>query len=318
MNAATNRSSPAIELGLLGKQIEVLIKVFTEPSGSYYCNVRNEELPGSEMLTGEGDRRFMAYDSLPGTLNILALGIDAKNLFVELVPFDLAELRSLTLPGGVRIDDKGMWRGKRRLAASLRSGAKVEAEHGPRQLWTIPWKTLSDADLATAIFALDTIDEAGLYIEDASILPPVYESSIASTKPGLQMVQRLDLQFQLIQRQVPMLAIQLTTSLRLGMSLEVSQMLRFETWLNRNPEEAINRTLEDDPSPAGQEKVTSFIAFKMARDVRKAASAEGKEITWKEARSIVRKLLRRLCSQHFPFKRPRPMIWSGFDFYDGP
>ena len=75
------------------------------------------------------------------------------------------------------------------------------------------------------------------------------------------------------------------------MNLELSQMLRFERWLQANPVKAIQDALDRDASPEGQARLAKYIVFKMARDVKNAANQIGKDISWRDARKIVRRAL---------------------------
>ena len=79
--------------------------------------------------------------------------------------------------------------------------------------------------------------------------------------------------------------------MRLEQNLELVQLQRFERWLSRNPVEAIQQALEKDSSPEGMARLTKLITFKMARDVKNAAAQTGRDISWKEARRIVSRMM---------------------------
>lgn len=283
-------------LGLLGQQLLLVLAAFQRPDDRHLCHVRHEELSGADLLAGDGSRRFLVYDSLPGTLNNKAIGIDKKMLFVELTPFDEARIRGeLTLPQGTRIDRGALWRGRRKLASMMRGSPKVEQQHGMRALWTVPWSDLPSDDLQAAIACLDYLDVEGAYMEDTSLEGGVGSISVSSSSAagGQRLEMRLGLQLQLIEVQVPILSVRGEMQTAMKLDLEFTQMLRFEKLLERNAEEAIRSLLEQDSSAEGQQRLASFILFKLARDVKKAAAEKGPEISWSRARQIVRGMMRK-------------------------
>lgn len=294
MTSDEDAPPPANEntLGLLGQQIRLAIGAYRNPVASHYCSVRDGEFTSEELFTGDGERRFLAFDSLPGTVNVKAIGIDAKTLFVELTPFDRERFREIGEPSGVRIDSRGLWRGHRKLAGLDIASSKVAAEHGPRALWTIPWPALSVENLAVVIAVLDSADVSGAYIDDPSMAA---DAPPAAPVMKLTMELRMDLQLRLIQTQVPILSLgnRLENRLELGMHLELQQLQRFETWLEKNPADAIEVFLKNNPGPEGERRVAKMIEFKLARDVKNAAERTGHDIDWPHARKIVRRLLKR-------------------------
>lgn len=283
------------DLGLLGQQIALVLRAYQNPDERHYCRVRDGEFPTSDLFTGNGDRRFLAFDSLPGTVNVKAIGVDAKTIFVELTPFDDDRLAETALPDGIKLNGGGLWHGRHKLAHVALASPKVAAEHGPRALWTIPWSKLSPEDLAVTVAALDRADEAGAYVEEPSDVAHV--APVNSTG-RMRMELRMDLQLRLIQTQVPILSLsnRLENRLEIGMRLELAQLQRFETWLERNPADAIDAYLKTHPGPEGELRVAKMIEFKMARDVKNTAEASGHDIDWSCARRIVRRLLKRCAA----------------------
>jgi hypothetical protein len=299
------------ELGLLGHQINLVINAHSNPQGTYWCDVQQKFLRGEQALgDAKSSRRFLAYDSLPGSVNVMAIGADDKTLFVEVSPYDLEGIASAfaqgVLPAGVRVDAKGIWLGKIKLASASRGSKETEAEHGARTLWTVS-RSLPLEHLAVAITVLDGLDGSNAYqLETAGDeAPGVSAASVPaqSGRPRLEM--RMNLQMELIAKQVPVLAMRLETRTEMRtemraemrtemqLSLEFRQLQRFEQWLSRDPEDAIVHALSTDPSPKGQARVVNFIQFKVARDVKNAAASQGRDIPWSEARQIARKLMRR-------------------------
>ncbi|MDQ7814359.1 MAG: hypothetical protein RDU25_00940 [Patescibacteria group bacterium] len=284
-------------LGLLGQQIMLAITAFrAEPDTVLYCAVRGSYFAAREILTGEGARKFLVYDSLPGALDVKAIGLDQKVLFLELTPFDFERLEEYRdeFPKDVQFRKDGMWCGRRKLAHMGKGPMKPDAEHGMRSLWMIDWSELDQELLGKAIATFDLADSVGAYISDPSAEDDSPDVS-GNTKPSLEL--RMNFQLQLIHEQVPILALQLEhrteqrTEQRLELTLE--QTLRFERWLERNPEEAVEVYLANHPTPQGARHLASLIQFKLARDVKEIARREGRQIDWPEARRIVRKLVHR-------------------------
>lgn len=283
------------QLGLLGAQILLALAAYQRPDERHHCRVRDEDFAGSDLLTGNG-RKFLVYDSLPGDIHNKAIGVDQKTLFIELTPFDEERVEEFApLPQGVILKDQAMWRGKRKLATYIRSSAEVREEHGDRALWMIRQSALSDEDLRAAIACLDHLDQEGVYLQGASEPAPASGLSLGSSGSvgGQRLELRLGLQMDLIQAQVPVLALSAQMKNEQRMSLEIAQMLRFERLLQCNPEEAIQRSLEEDASPAGQETLANFIIFAMARRVKEAAASVGKDVSWSNARRVVRDLMKK-------------------------
>jgi hypothetical protein len=288
------------ELGLLGQQINLVTHAYTSPSGTYWCEVQGVHLTSDQIFgDSKAERRFLVYDSLPGSIHVMAIGIDANNLFVELSPYDPEAVKQTSeeenMPANVRVDKRGIWFGRRKLASVMRGSAKIQAEHGPRVLWTMS-RSLSDEDRQRVIATLDGLDEAGAYeMEQKDSGRDV--GAAPATSGTHRMEIRLGLQMDLIARQVPVLAIRMEgrpeTRTELQQSLEFQQLLRFEAWLQRDPENAIIQALARDPSSEGQARVIKFILFKTARDVKSAAGDSGREIPWSEARKIARNILQR-------------------------
>ncbi len=285
------------DLGLLGKQIMLAITAFgAAPDTALYCAVRDDYFRADELLTGDGRRKFLAYDSLPGSEDIKSIGIDENTLLLELSPCDVETLLTYAdeLPNGVSFRNDGVYLGRRKLAHLAKPKMKPDEIHGTRVLWMIDWPKLGPQELRTVVEVFDLADTVGAYESDLGVDEGVTPVAYGK-KPSLEM--RLGLQFQLIQEQVPILALRIEprdeqrTEQRLELTLE--QTLRFERWLERNPEEAIEEYLANHPTPQGARHLASLIQFKLARDVKKIAEREGKPIDWPEARRIVRKIARR-------------------------
>jgi len=285
------------ELGLLGQQIMLTITAFqAEPETALYCAVRGDYFTASEILTGENERKFLVYDSLPGALDVKAIGLDKKTLFLELTPFDFERLQEYQdeLPEGISFRADGMWCGRRKLAHMGKGPMKPDDEHGIRALWMLNWSELEPELLAKAIETFDLADSVGAYVFDPAVQDDSPSMS-GSKKPAMEL--RMNFQLQLIHEQVPILALRLEprteqrTEQRLELTLE--QTLRFERWLERNPEEAVQAYLASHPTPQGARHLASLIQFKLARDVKTVAKRDGKEISWRQARRIVRKMVNR-------------------------
>ncbi len=282
-------SDPVRTLGLLGQQIKLVLQAFQAPDATLFCAVRNETLPAATALFREEARSFLVFDSMPGSVDVKAIGVDAENLFVELAPLDYMALRGTEVLKGLRMDNRGMWLSRRRLAKLETSSAAVTREHGARVLWTIPWSTLAPSDLERVIQALDAIDDQGAYLES---LPPEENMAPRSAPTSINLVQRMDLQLQLIQTQIPILSAtvrqkqQQTVVMRQDMDLVTCQ--QFESWLRRDPNEAINTYLLRDSSVPGQNRLTKLITFALVRVAREGAAARGETLTWPVARKLVR------------------------------
>jgi len=290
-NAVAVAPSPA-ELGLLGQQLGLALTAYAAPQGSYWCEAQKAHLTGQEVLgDSSARRRFLVYDSLPGSVHVMAIGVDDKALFIELSPYDPEGVKQafaeVTMPDGVRVDTEGMWLGRRRLASITRGSRQVELEHGARVLWTVS-RSLSPEHIAAAIATFDGLDAAGAYEIEVSGMSA---APAASGPPRMEM--RLGLQMELIQKQVPVLAMHTEMRAKMRQGLELQQLFRFEAWLRRDPEDAIVHALSADPSPKGQARVVSFIQFAIARTVKKAAADNGRDIPWSDARKIARKLMSR-------------------------
>ncbi len=283
-------SDPVRTLGLLGRQLKLVLQAFQAPDTTLFCAVRGETTSAATTLFREGERSFLVFDSMPGSVDVKAIGIDAENLFVELAPLDYMALKGAEALKGIRIDSRGIWLGRKRLAKLETSSAAVAREHGARVLWTIPWSTLAPGDLERIIQALDAIDDQGAYLES---LPPDDEMVARSAPTSITLVQRMDLQLQLIQTQIPILSATVrqkqlqTVTMRLDMDLETCQ--QFESWLRRDPNEAINTYLLRDSSVPGQNRLTKLITFALVRVAREGAAARGETLTWPVARRLVRK-----------------------------
>jgi hypothetical protein len=277
-------------LGLLGRQIRLAIATFRERERMHRCDVREGEFAASDLLPNHSKRKHLAYESLPPSVQVKAIGIDAECLFIELGPFDKDRAEEQSLPDGVRLDipAHAMWHGRRKLAHIAYAPPDVREEHRSRWLWMVSWARLPQESLDLAIRTLDQLHEADVYYMSRPAPKP-----IAAPAPRSPMEKRLGMQMELIQEQVPVLSLDTNLGLRQGLSHEFRQLQRFETWLNRNPAEAIQEALESDDSVEGQERLVNFILFKMARDVREAAAQVGKPIEWSEARRIVRKMMQR-------------------------
>lgn len=280
------------EFGLLGAQIALVLHAFRSPEASHRCHVRNEEVAAKDLLPGDTSRRFLTYDSLPGILAVKAIGIDARTLFVELAPYDPMLVKEAELPKGVRVDiaKHSIWHGRIKIASVAYAPDDVAKEHGARWLWMISWSGLTEEEIRIAIRTLDILD-----IENAYEEPSETADAVNGPMDAPRMELRLGFQLQLIQEQVPILAMRMEQSQQLGMRqqqiLTLEQMQRFERWLQRNPEEAIEQALARDSSPEGQFRLVKFILFKVARDVKHAADQVGRPVEWREARRIAKKLL---------------------------
>jgi len=189
----TDRSSFQSSLGLLGLQINLALNAFRAPEESFYCHVRHETLKGNVLLTGDGQRRFLVYDSLPGLAQIKAIGVDKKSLLVELSPFDTGELAEQRWPKGTRIGVNGIWHGQRRLAFVSRTTPDETQEVGPRACWMIDHAKLSAEDLDLAIRLLDFADENGLYLLEASQGQGSPVANDGAPRLELRMTQQLQL-----------------------------------------------------------------------------------------------------------------------------
>jgi|GEM_PF-2721985 len=282
------------ELGLLGKQIILTLTAFRSASDTVlYCAVRDGYFPASEILPGENRRKFLAYDSLPGSSDIKAIGIDANALFLELSPCDVERLREHAdeLPSGVSFRTDGIYLGQRKLAHLAKSKTKPDEIHGIRVLWTIDWPKLKPNQLRMVIEVFDLANTLGAYKsaidgDDVGGAPVAFHK-----KPGLEM--RLGLQFELIQEQVPILALETRLKPEMQLELTIEQTLRFERWLERNPEEAIEEYLANHPTPQGARNLLNLILFKLARDVKTISAHNGKAIDWPEARRIARNIIKK-------------------------
>jgi hypothetical protein len=267
------------------------MQAYDAPLASFACAVRaGDYLPASELLTGEGDRKFLAYDSLPGNEGIKAIGIDKESLFVELAPFDLNDFATSRLPPKVRLETgrrAGIFLGARKLISMHRGSPKIEREHGARVLWMIS-RAMAPEHVRLAIEVLDTLDQYGAYLK-----PEGGGESMSASAASIGVALRLDLQMSLIQAQLPVLALRQGTQLgmRGEMTMELQQLQRFERWLERNPLEAIEAALARDPSPAGQLRLARMIEFKLARDMKKGLEARGRDVSWSEARRLIRSRL---------------------------
>lgn len=284
-------------LGLLGAQVLLAIAAYRRPEDRHHCRVRDESFLGSELVTGNS-RKFLVYDSLPGTVHNKAVGLDKATLFIELTPFDPERLKELpsTLPKGVQFKDGHLWLGKRKLAHCIRSSEKIEEEHSARALWTIRWSALSEESLQIVVATLDQLDQEGAYLDEASDVGTSLSGmslGAGSSAGGQTLELRLGLQMDLIQTQVPVLAIGIGMRTEMQMDIEFAQMLRFEQMLARNAAQAIEQALEKDDSPAGQARVANFILFAMARQVKNAAAEIGHEVSWSKARKVARDLMQR-------------------------
>jgi len=298
-------------LALLGKQLQLALNAYQLPHGQHFCSVRQEKLTGLEILGGSTEpRRFMAFDSLPGSINIKAIGLDEETLFLEITPYDpdgITQAQAeVEMPKGVLIDASGMFYKKRKLATVLRGSREVEKKHGARALWTVS-RSLTPELMDMVIATFDALDISGAYDTCASDDEPNSSESFAvpptgkgKARPEMRLEMRLGLQMELIQTQVPIMALRVEQRLEQRMemrpdmlqTMELRQMQRFEAWLQRDPEDAIIQALTTDPSPNGQKRVADYIQFAMARTVKNAAAADGRELSWRESRKIARKIMR--------------------------
>jgi hypothetical protein len=280
------------EMGLLGLQIQLAVAVFQNRNAEHFCQVRHEVFAGNELLTGDSERQFLVYDCLPGSMHNKAIGLDSKTLFIELTPFDLEAVAESTLPNKVRVTSKAIFYGKRKVASCIQSSEAVAKDKGARALWMVPWQKLDAEQLTTAITCLDILDIDNAYVLE---LDPAEQENApaASSSGGMRLELRLGLQMELIQAQVPVLALQQGLRPELSQNLELLQTLRFERLLEQNGEDAVLEYLARDSSPAGQKRLAGMIIFKLARDVKMAAAASGQVLEWPQARKIVRKLMRK-------------------------
>jgi hypothetical protein len=283
------------ELGLLGQQLRLALAAFDQPLLQHYCAVRQEEHSGHALMGASGEeRRFLEYDALPGSLHVKAIGIDPKTMFIELAPYDAVALREehteSILPKGVRVDGRGVWFGRRKIASVVRSSPAVEAEHGPRALWTIS-RSLPADSLALAIATLDALDVDIFYeiASDKGYSHAYVGPAVGMSGSSQRMEMRLTLDLALEQK--PVLALRQEGRMRteMHMDLELRALQRFERWLASSPKEAIDAALAKDSSPAGQNRLAKMICFKLAGDVKRAADERGRPITWPQAREIVRR-----------------------------
>jgi len=279
-------------LGLLGLQMQLAIASFRERERSHWCHVRQEEIAASDLLPNHAKikRKHLAFESLPPSVHVKAIAVDAECLFLELGPFNKDRAKEQTLPDEVRLDIPGhaMWHGRRKLAHIAYAPPDIREEHRSRWLWMIDWARLPQRSLNLAIETIDRLHEADVY----HVFRPA-PAPVAAPKPHSPMEKRLGMQLELIQEQVPVLSLDPTLRPEQSQRLELRQLQRFETWLSRNPVQAIQEALEADDSVEGQQRLVKFILFKMARDVREAAFQAGKPIEWSEARRIVRKMMYR-------------------------
>lgn len=282
-------------VGVLGAQIRLALNAYREPEALYECRVLKDRVRGDALLPGDQrKRRYLDPERLPQTPMIKGIAVDRFTLFVELAPLDRERLRGASLPNEVRlnVDRHEMWHGRRKLAHIAYAPPDVQRDHGERWLWMIGWSKLPQESLDLAIKTLDLFHEAELF-QGKRPAPPRPQSN-AGPAP---LEKRLGMQLELIQEQVPVLAMRhearLEQAPRLEQQLGLQQLQRFERWLSRNPVQAIQESLEKDDSAEGQARLVKFIEFKMARDVREAARAAGQDIDWSQARRIVRKAMQR-------------------------
>lgn len=283
------------EVGVLGAQIRLALNAYREPEALHECGVLKDRVRGDQLLPGPPKkRRYLDSERLPQTPVVKAIGVDRFCLFVELAPLDRERLREASLPLDVRldIDRHEMWYGRRKLAHIGYATPDIRKEYSDRWLWMIDWSRLPQEGLDVAIKTLDLFHEADLF---QGKRPPPPRPPVPRTPPA-PLERRLGMQIELIQEQVPVLAMRQQARLeqvpRMEQQLGLQQLQRFERWLSRNPVQAIQESLEQDSSPEGQARLVKFIEFKMARDVREAARVAGQDIDWSQARRIVRKMMR--------------------------
>lgn len=296
------RNPPSDELGYLGKQIFLAIEASAHPDQIFHCEIQDKDLSGKELVGDkQNNLRFLTFDSLPGSIHIMAIGLNDEAIFVELSPYDQEEVDQLLqddgAPVGFRVSEKGIFQGKTKLASVTYGSKEVAEEHGDRVLWTIQ-RSLSQEQLHSAIRILDFLDIDVAYRQDEYVDYAQAPSAHGSRGPKLEM--RLALKMDIIQVQVPVLALHQNQELGIHPDqlqiMQLRQLQCFEFWLERDPEGALNAFVERDPSPEGQKQLTRFIQFALARKVKNAAASTGTEIPWKFARKIVRRISSRPAS----------------------
>lgn len=261
-----------------------------------------QKTPCSEMFERQDDRWFVRSDSLPGTLEVLAVAVDADSILIETAPLDnAAVVRILREQKCDVVYSAGQLMVGDTVVAEVADPVKPEELLVARCLWTIPWRQLGTMERLAAVLAADTCYSYGGFTEtEAGKNEDNYNESAAPRKAELQM--RMVLQQTLSMEQRPMLS--LKQEMRPQQKAEQVMTMRTELGLLFSQQQQILKMSEEeleawalrDQSTEGKRKALNTLHFVLAGQIRKALKVvncrgERETLPWKEARLIAWQLI---------------------------
>ncbi len=272
---------PTYEMDLIGKQLLLALRYAEHgfPSDEHFdCEVSGERLRGGNLFVEKKNRHFLRFDSIPGALSIKAIGVTEKKLLLETAELDLSAFRTAIQNFGLSyplmIESTGIV-AKGQSLISLRWNKKVTK----RCLWTFQWPKFKADDRRLAITLMDLAYASDTFVQsdDNSFSPQVIEKLTLDLDLSLR--QELELE------QVPEMAIQPEMSL--------AQMFIMEQRILRMTAEELAEFALKDDSVDGKKRKLNILIFALARKVKQTLSPTQPDLSWREARRIVRETINR-------------------------
>lgn len=284
------------DLELWGKCIQNAL-IFARSSFDIGVELQDWVCSAEIVRTGElfeefsSGRWFLRQDSIPGDVNVKALGVDRQRLMVETTPVDIPLLRDAVAQTNLllRIFDDRITSGTGKELVTLRDQQDADAEKhlDARELWDMTWHTLSDDELLLAVRALDLIYRANTFCESQ----PGDSSDVANAaavmgKREMRLEMNIQMQLQLEQR--PLLALRVET--RPEQRMQLQQVMGLQQALLHMDELELTAWIANQlTKPGGEKRAYSALVFTLAGKI--ARTPAGREMTWPQRRRMARQLM---------------------------
>jgi len=243
------------------------------------CCVTQEQASGQTLFFQEKNKWFMRFDSLPGVVSVKAIGVNSAKIFLETAGVDVKAANQVLVDKGLHpqfvVDSNGVKRDKKPWI-TFRNPNKTDQKKGlgNRLLWVMPWRSLSAADHLQLIMVPDLLYSANTFEQEEE------ESVSGARTQGMSFQILPRLRQQLLTEQRPELA--------LRQEMSVGYMLIMDQRLRQMSEAEVLEEVAKDTSAEGQRRMLRLLVFSLAGKVKRAMRETHPNMTWKEARALVR------------------------------
>jgi len=274
--------------GLLGQQLLNAVQFWRKKFDldlRFIDPVTQDRATSGMLFKINGKKWVMRSESLPGQIGIKALGVDDINLYVETSQIVDADMADLLLNNQLdfRFDPvKRIFMSKSNESFSVKLSTRER--HQRRCLWSIPLSGIPESDIDQAVSLVDMVSIENAFENGES------EGLSSSASPATMML-RLDTSIvQVLENeQVPELLIGVETALHIEQSMQITQLLQLQFAIMRMSGDELVAFVQRDTSEEGQKKALKVLHFVVTGKIKKAK----KELSWKDARSLAWKLIRK-------------------------